>query len=67
MSAEANKDTKPVTDGDDVAGGESEDNEQNDTQAGETEVLSKRQRKKLLRRQQWEEQRDLRKYVSTLF
>ncbi|XP_061108677.1 RNA (guanine-9-)-methyltransferase domain-containing protein 2 [Conger conger] len=61
MSTEGNKDAKPVTDGDSGAGSESEDNEQNDTQAGETEVLSKRQRKKLLRRQQWEDQRDLRK------
>ncbi|KAJ8382086.1 hypothetical protein SKAU_G00028640 [Synaphobranchus kaupii] len=61
MSTEAKNDTKPVTEGNDGAGGESEDNEQNDVQAGETEVLSKRQRKKLLRHQQWEEQRDLRK------
>ncbi|XP_064199556.1 RNA (guanine-9-)-methyltransferase domain-containing protein 2 [Anguilla rostrata] len=61
MSTEASNDTKPVTDGDDGAGVESEDNEQNDTQADETEVLSKRQRKRLLRLQQWEERRDLRK------
>ncbi|KAJ8385236.1 hypothetical protein AAFF_G00191130 [Aldrovandia affinis] len=61
MSSDAQNDTKPVTEGNDTVGGESEDGEQNDTQAGETETLSKRQRKKLLRHQQWEEQRDLRK------
>ncbi|XP_066536927.1 RNA (guanine-9-)-methyltransferase domain-containing protein 2 [Hoplias malabaricus] len=32
-----------------------------DIKSGETETLSKRQRKKLLKQQQWEEQRDLRK------
>uniref|UniRef100_A0A3B4E772 tRNA methyltransferase 10 homolog A n=2 Tax=Pygocentrus nattereri TaxID=42514 RepID=A0A3B4E772_PYGNA len=32
-----------------------------EVQSGETETLSKRQRKKLLKQQQWEEQRDLRK------
>ncbi len=30
-------------------------------ETGETETLSKRQRKKLLKSQQWEEQRELRK------
>ncbi|KAI5609584.1 tRNA methyltransferase 10-like A [Silurus asotus] len=37
-----------------------EGNEQ-EVQSGETETLSKRQRKKLLKQQQWEEQRDMRK------
>nr|XP_006629928.2 PREDICTED: tRNA methyltransferase 10 homolog A isoform X1 [Lepisosteus oculatus] len=37
------------------------ENQQNDVQAGQTQSLSKRQRKRLLRNQQWEEQRDLRK------
>ncbi|KAI4879722.1 hypothetical protein NFI96_013876 [Prochilodus magdalenae] len=32
-----------------------------EAQSGETETLSKRQKKKLLKQQQWEEQRDLRK------
>lgn len=36
------------------------DSETNGTKQ-ETETLSKRQRKKLLKQQQWEEQRDLRK------
>lgn len=36
--------------------------DENETgQTGETETLSKRQRKKLLKSQQWEEQRELRK------
>lgn len=32
-----------------------------------TEAMSKRQRKKLMKQKQWEEQRDLRKYGSCVF
>ncbi|KAG9339151.1 hypothetical protein JZ751_024183 [Albula glossodonta] len=61
MSSNVDNDTKPFLEGDDTVGEKSEDGEQNETPAAETEVLSKRQRKKQLRHQQWEEQRDLRK------
>lgn len=37
--------------------------EKETVQTGEVETISKRQRKKLLKSQQWEEQRELRKYV----
>lgn len=40
---------------------ESTKDENETVQTGETETLSKRQRKKLLKSQQWEEQRELRK------
>lgn len=48
MSSNAASDTKAEGDGQDV-------------QDGGTEIMSKRQKKKLLKQQQWEEQRDLRK------
>ncbi|KAK1796962.1 hypothetical protein P4O66_008360 [Electrophorus voltai] len=48
MSADGNRDLK--ADGNDQK-----------VQSGEAEMLSKRQKKRLLRQQQWEEQRDLRK------
>lgn len=34
--------------------------------AAENQTLSKRQRKKLLKQQKWEEERELRKYVSSI-
>lgn len=37
------------------------DGNEQEVQSGGTETLSKRQKKKLLKQQQWEEQRDLRK------
>lgn len=40
---------------------ESAKDENETVQTGETETLSKRQRKRLLKNQQWEEQRELRK------
>ncbi|KAK2860599.1 hypothetical protein Q7C36_004765 [Tachysurus vachellii] len=43
-----------------VSDSRAEGNEQ-EVQGGGSEILSKRQRKKLLKQQQWEEQRDLRK------
>ncbi|KAG7461898.1 hypothetical protein MATL_G00196060 [Megalops atlanticus] len=62
MSGEAQDESKPVAEDNDTVGGKVEEDEQNSsTQAGVSGPLSKRQRKRFLRHQQWEEQRDLRK------
>lgn len=45
----------------DAVGDSRADGNEQEIQGGGTETLSKRQRKKLLKQQQWEEQRDQRK------